>query len=71
MSTKSTDSALQVSVVVNPIVAIIVQESSKRSCGVWLSIAYARTLDPSLGILGTYLYGFGGIRMYTIACICI
>ena len=33
MSTKSTDSALQVSVVVNPIVAIIVQESYKRIVG--------------------------------------
>src|SRR6218665_2473027 len=30
-----------------------------------------RSLDPSLGILGTYLYGYRGIRMYTKACICI
>jgi len=33
MSTKSTGSALQVPVVVNPIATIIVQESSKRSVG--------------------------------------
>jgi len=35
----------------------------------WGSQGAPRSLDPSQGILGTYLYGFGGIRMHTKACI--
>ena len=32
--------------------------------GVWGCLGAPRSLDPSLGILGTCLYGYRGIRLY-------